>query len=606
MMNQNSSRHIWIYRLILLLVVATLPLEADDFPASGDALTLDHAFHDVGNVWQVITNLGYLGYHCYTTYGPQRKCEYPIGSNNSYLYGGGLLVAAKRNDRKLFSVSTAWSRQSTNCAYEFFPSDAPWDTVWTLRRGETADIPYLPNYTAWSDQELICRYSDYAIDLEDQVAPLFVDVIQISHAWAAYPFDEAILFEFFIIPTQDDLTDVYPAWYGEIELNPAGKPAHPDNLVYFDETRYMGVVEDQPGNDDDMPGPCGYIVFPPEGMDAEDLTWTFNNFDQVSHYDEIEYDFTSSGVIDPPSMDGDGRGNPGHFRLSFGPVDVPVGDTLHFMVGEIFGEGQENFLKNADRLIGLRSNDFKTPAPPPDPDIAVIPGNHSVTISWAPDEVNPETYTDPYRFDGMDVPFEGYRLYKSTQGIGGPWSLLQEYDLPDNGFFTDSGIEYSYVDQGLVNNLEYFYTVTAFSKPDTVVAFPSQESSRAANARRISPGTAPPETVGEVAVVPNPYRGDASYSNYNPPWEIIGETGRWLEQDRRIQFINLPEQCEIKIYTISGDLVNTLQHDNPVNGFEDWNLTSISGQTVASGIYLYSAKDTRNGKVQVGRFVVIK
>jgi len=110
----------------------------------------------------------------------------------------------------------------------------------------------------------------------------------------------------------------------------------------------------------------------------------------------------------------------------------------------------------------------------------------------------------------------------------------------------------------------------------------------------------------EVAVVPNPYRGDASYSNYNPPWEIIGETGRWLEQDRRIQFINLPEQCEIKIYTISGDLVNTLQHDNPVNGFEDWNLTSISGQTVASGIYLYSAKDTRNGKVQVGRFVVIK
>ena len=122
----------------------------------------------------------------------------------------------------------------------------------------------------------------------------------------------------------------------------------------------------------------------------------------------------------------------------------------------------------------------------------------------------------------------------------------------------------------------------------------------------MSPGTAPPETVGQVAVVPNPYRGDASYSSYKPPWEIIGETGRWLEQDRRIQFINLPDQCEIKIYTIAGDLVNTLAHDNPINGFEDWNLTSAGGQTIASGIYLFSVRDSRNGKVQVGRFVVVK
>jgi hypothetical protein len=79
-----------------------------------------------------------------------------------------------------------------------------------------------------------------------------------------------------------------------------------------------------------------------------------------------------------------------------------------------------------------------------------------------------------------------------------------------------------------------------------------------------------------------------------------------MEQDRRIQFINLPERCEIRIYTLAGDLVNTLHHDDPNRGFEDWNLTSSVGQAISSGIYLFSVEDLKNGEVQVGKFVVIK
>ncbi len=123
----------------------------------------------------------------------------------------------------------------------------------------------------------------------------------------------------------------------------------------------------------------------------------------------------------------------------------------------------------------------------------------------------------------------------------------------------------------------------------------------------VIPGTAPPETVGEVAVVPNPYRGDIAYSTFNPPWEKPPATRqRWLEQDRRIQFINLPEECEIKIFTLSGDLVTTLYHRDPERGYQDWNLTSDVGQAIASDIYLFTVKDLKNGQVQVGKFVVIK
>jgi len=52
--------------------------------------------------------------------------------------------------------------------------------------------------------------------------------------------------------------------------------------------------------------------------------------------------------------------------------------------------------------------------------------------------------------------------------------------------------------------------------------------------------------------------------------------------------------------------VKGIKHNNPVKGYADWNLTSDVGQPIASGIYLFTIEDKKNGKVQVGKFVVIK
>jgi len=43
-----------------------------------------------------------------------------------------------------------------------------------------------------------------------------------------------------------------------------------------------------------------------------------------------------------------------------------------------------------------------------------------------------------------------------------------------------------------------------------------------------------------------------------------------------------------------------------LKGYKDWDLTSNVGQTVASGIYLFSAEDLKNNEVQTGKFVIIK
>jgi hypothetical protein len=257
------------------------------------------------------------------------------------------------------------------------------------------------------------------------------------------------------------------------------------------------------------------------------------------------------------------------------------------------------------------ANNYAVPGPPPSPPVRLTADNHQVTISWAtqPGDFNPETWFDDTRLDREveSQPFEGYRVYKSTQSSTGPWTLLAEFDIADNDFFGNTGLQHEYVDIGLVNNLDYYYTVTSFTKPDVVSKQSSLESAKNTNAKGVTPGTAAPETVtDEIAVVPNPYRGDVVYKEYKPAWEVVPPTRGWHEADRRIQFINIPSPSEIKIYTLAGDLVYTIEHNIPDQGFADWNLTSKNGQTVASGLYLYSVEDTENGKVHVGKFVVIK
>jgi hypothetical protein len=380
-----------------------------------------------------------------------------------------------------------------------------------------------------------------------------------------------------------------------------------NNCNEYIEDNHLGYAYDK--EDEDI-GPVGIKVFPPDDIHPQSLTWTFDNLlDAVNlrqfANEEAIYDRLSSGNIFKATC-----GTERNFRqmlISFGPIaSMAVGDTLHFMVGQVYGKDFESMFKNVERLEGLKLQNFEFPGPPPSPEVSFIRGNHQITLQWKED---PEIWTDERRADRATVPqpFEGYRVYKSTISINGPWTLLAEFDIDGNEFFNNSGLQHKYADIGLVNNIEYWYSVTSFSKPDTISKFISLESSINASAIEATAGPAAPESVGKVAVVPNPYRGDVSYHEYKPPWENPSSgIGRWIEQDRRIQFINLPTPCEIIIYTSAGDLVRTIQHTDPTCGFADWNLTSTVGQTVASGIYLFSVEDRKNGKIQTGKFVIIK
>jgi hypothetical protein len=508
-------------------------------------------------------------------------------------------------------VSTA----SHEPGYEFFPSPEPWDTIWVVGRDEEVDIPYWPNYKGISDQDFVSRYDDYTMEMAYKVSgnephqwPLYVEVIQTSHAWTGDFVGDWILYQYYVIPKRITLENIYIAAYWEMNVGKVPVKGSDDCGGYFPEF-HLGWVNDMDSNNEDegTVGPIGIKVYPPENIDPESLNWTYYNLpDPYGDPDDFKYDYISTGTIYPATCDMIRGYHP--VLISFGPIQtMDVGDTLHFMVAQLFGTGEEGMLENGNRLDGLIEANFKLPKPPPDPPLKITTGNHSVTLNWEALEgdINPETYIDQNRLENKNNPFEGYRVYKSGHSIYGPWTLLQEYDVSGNGIQGDVGISREYTDHGLLNNIEYYYTVTSFSKPDRY--YPSLETSLSVNAIEVTPGPGAPETVGKVAVVPNPYRADISYNEYNPPWEKgTGMGNRWVEQDRRIQFVNIPTPCEIKIYTLAGDLIQTIQHDNPDRGFADWNLTSKVGQTVASGIYLFSVEDNKNGEIQVGKFIIIK
>lgn len=101
--------------------------------------------------------------------------------------------------------------------------------------------------------------------------------------------------------------------------------------------------------------------------------------------------------------------------------------------------------------------------------------------------------------------------------------------------------------------------------------------------------------INKIKVVPNPYLAS---SLYEPEF---GELRR--EPLRQIQFINLPQECTIYIFTVDADLVKTINH-NSTNGTEVWDLRTEGGREIAAGMYIYVVKAADVEFIE--RFAVIK
>jgi hypothetical protein len=106
-------------------------------------------------------------------------------------------------------------------------------------------------------------------------------------------------------------------------------------------------------------------------------------------------------------------------------------------------------------------------------------------------------------------------------------------------------------------------------------------------------------SMDDIRVVPNPYVMS------NMMEEAV--TNPYLNQRRKIIFTNIPAQCNIKIFTVSGVLVDEINVNNlPENGLIHWDMLTRESLEIAAGMYIYHVEAAETGDTKIGKFAVIK
>ncbi len=106
------------------------------------------------------------------------------------------------------------------------------------------------------------------------------------------------------------------------------------------------------------------------------------------------------------------------------------------------------------------------------------------------------------------------------------------------------------------------------------------------------------QELGDIYVVPNPYVATSSFEPRNP----IARTERG---QRRLYFAGVPRQCTIRIYTLAGELVETLNHDSTLDdGKVFWDMRTKDNMNLAYGLYLFHVESPAGSFI--GKFAVIK
>jgi hypothetical protein len=111
------------------------------------------------------------------------------------------------------------------------------------------------------------------------------------------------------------------------------------------------------------------------------------------------------------------------------------------------------------------------------------------------------------------------------------------------------------------------------------------------------------EEGNNIYVFPNPATREALAEFHGQYPSLDDPTGV------RICFTNLPEAHNtIRIFTVAGDLIDTIEHDGYHEGGQAfWNLVTRNGQEVVSGIYLFSVHSDQSVFDEYrGKFVIIR
>jgi hypothetical protein len=196
-------------------------------------------------------------------------------------------------------------------------------------------------------------------------------------------------------------------------------------------------------------------------------------------------------------------------------------------------------------------------------------------IVWGPQV---ESFTSP-RLQGT---FDRYEVYKASQPLG-PWTKLVSISKRDPQYFTDG--KYQFIDKNSRIGDYFYYSVLSVDNK-------GNKSGRTnMTLHQSSIGAA--STLNRVFVAPNPFLVRSGQSGESVGGDI----------NSQLRFYNLPRTCTIRVYSYSGQLVQTIEHDEDKINHPYFQITR-NNQLIAAGVYFYVV-DTPDGSRTHGKFVII-
>ena len=492
------------------------------------------------------------------------------------------------------------------------------------------------DFAAVSEEDTYTMYNDLWLDRHNAgESGVGVEVIERTYAWRYSYAQDFIIYDFevknvgtssledsedpaVVVPDiSNTITDLYMAMRFDFDVSSLASGEY----WYDDLTEYLASDNLSYGYDGDDPDVAandvgenglseGYIGVRSLGSSIADNSGNFGacashnwwTIDDDPSSDALKFQFMSNGVYAavPPS--------PYDYRYlhSVGPFDLDPDESVRWYVAAGVGKGlgdrdnpDPHNTKGSLRDImafaqELYDADWLAATPPPAPEVTITATTEGyIQLDWSASASTVENYVDP--LSGM-IDFEGYRVYKSdrTDNTGARiWLPLASYDIMGDGVGGETGLAYSYLDKEVNKGFTYYYAVTSFD--DGLTPIGELETAKGAGTE-VDVATPPAESVDDVAVVPNPYKGSAIWDH------VPSFSEQWWA---KLQFINLPEgSSTIRVYTLTGDLVMELVNDDG-NSFENWDLVSMHGSSIVSGVYMFVVEDD-GGDTKIGKFVVMR
>lgn len=219
--------------------------------------------------------------------------------------------------------------------------------------------------------------------------------------------------------------------------------------------------------------------------------------------------------------------------------------------------------------------DYRIPVPVPAPIINVtntVDGN--IKINWG-------RAAEDFTHSRLSGQLDKYIVLRSDAGMG-PWNDTIAVVLKGA---VDQDNEYTIIDDdsGFKIGETRFYSVISVDE--------FGNTSGKTNLQKFAKNVGSVDEMRKVYAVPNPF---ISKSGFQGSGDV----------DDKIGFYGLPEKCTIRIFSYSGQLVETIKHDEPLYTTA-WFQVTKNGQEIASGIYFYIVT-TPNGDQYKGKFIVIK